>query len=50
MAEMNPEFVKIYSELFDEYVNQGYYEDVADILATRGALIKMGYSLFDLFW
>lgn len=49
MIEINPEFAKIYSELFDEYVNQGYYEDVADILATREALIKIGYSLFDLF-
>lgn len=50
MVEINPEYVKIYSELFDEYINQGYYEDVADILATREAGIKMGWGPPDLFW
>ena len=50
MAEINPEYVKIYSELFDEYICQGYYEDVADILATREAGIKMGWGPSDLFW
>lgn len=50
MAEINPEYVKIYSELFDEYIRQGYYEDVADILATREAGIKMGWGPPDLFW
>ena len=50
MAEINPEYVKIYSELFVQYINQGYYEDVADILATREAGIKMGWGPPDLFW
>lgn len=50
MAKMNPEFVKIYSELFDDYIEQGYYEDEADIMASREAGIKMGYGPPDLFW
>ena len=50
MAEINPEYAKIYSELFDEYIEQGYYEDEADIMATREAGIKMGYGPPDLFW
>ena len=50
MAEINPEYVRIYFELFDEYIEQGYYEDVADIMATREAGIKMGFGPSDLFW
>ena len=50
MTEMNPEYARIYSELFDDYIEQGYYEDVADILATREALIKIGYGPTNLFW
>lgn len=50
MAEMNPEYARIYWELFDDYIEQGYYEDEADIMATRVAGIKMGYGPPDLFW
>ena len=47
---INPEYAKIYSELFEDYISQGYYEDEADIMATREAGIKMGYGAPDLFW
>lgn len=50
MAEVNSEYIKIYYELFDDYIDQGYYEDVADIMATREAGIKMGFGPPDLFW
>lgn len=50
MAEINPECARIYSELFEDYIEQGYYEDEADIMATREAGIKMGYGPPDLFW
>lgn len=50
MAEINPEYARIYSELFDDYIKQGYYEDKTDIMASREAGIKMGYGPPDLFW
>ena len=44
------EYDTIYNELFEEYIDQGYWEDEADITATREAGIKMGYGCPDLFW
>lgn len=44
------EYNKIYNELFEEYIEQGYWEDEADMKATREAGIKMGYGCPDLFW
>lgn len=44
------EYDTIYNELFEEYIDQGYWEDEADIMATREAGIKMGYGYPDLFW
>ena len=44
------EYDTIYNELFKEYIDQGYWEDEADMMATREAGIKMGYGCPDLFW
>ena len=44
------EYDIIYNELFKEYIDQGYWEDEADMMATREAGIKMGYGCPDLFW
>lgn len=41
---------KLYNEFFEDYISQGYWEDEADIMATREAGIKMGYGCPDLFW
>lgn len=43
-------YEEIYNELFDFYIDQGYWEDEADIMATREAGIEMGYGCPDLFW
>lgn len=44
------EYDTIYNELFEEYIEQGYWEDEADMMATREAGIKIGYGCPDLFW
>ena len=41
---------KLYNKFFEDYISQGYWEDEADIMATREAGIKMGYGCPDLFW
>ena len=44
------EYDAIYNELFEEYIDQGYWADEAHMMATREAGIKMGYGCPDLFW
>ena len=50
MTTEQEKYDKLYNELFEDYVSQGYSEDEADILATREAGIKVGYGCPDLFW
>ena len=49
MTTEQEKYDKLYNELFEDYVSQGYWEDEADILATRETGIKMGYGCPDLF-
>lgn len=50
LTEKQKKYEEIYNELFEEYIDSGYYEDEADMMATREAGIKMGYGCPDLFW
>ena len=50
MTTEQEKYDKLYNELFEDYVSQGYWEDEADILATRETGIKMGYGCPGLFW